>query len=242
VLRSLALMLCVSCTCGPEAEVSEDRVLPRLAPAMPPAAGRPASTPRQPAPQRSLWGLELGTTQAEGIETWIQVQELDCDAAPATRRMTYQYRCMDADLSAEFTGRTPGSARSTLLLARTDSGPLHHVSTLRHHGAAGAAIQDYQTAIAQITLLLGDPTAKDPLPPTRDHFLKDQARFATRWEFSDLEVGASLYKMGGEDVVMRERWDVRGVEAGVPPRPGTVGHSTGGTSGPHSPHGIVPSR
>jgi hypothetical protein len=153
--------------------------------------------------------------------------------------MTHQYRCSAARLPRSLTHRTPGDASSFLVMVRTTQGPLHHVSTLRHHSTPAAAIRDYQDASSRINSRLGKPTATSPAAPAKADFAAAQARFATSWTFSDLKVQLSIYKLGSEDVVVRERWDVPDVEAGVPPRPGTKGHAPAGRAGPHSPHGIV---
>ena len=240
MLRALVFSVLTGCTCAGEDPVIEPRVSPQLAPAMPPAAATRARPDVGPAPDRALWGLVLGQTDRAGIDAWVHTQGLECEAGPAARRTTHQTRCRDAALPSSLTGRNADAAATMLLLVRTDEGPLHHVSSLRRHAAPIDAIRDYQSAIAQIQARLGAPTQADPAPPAAEQLQRAPARFATSWIFSDLEVGLSLTRMSGPDVVVRERWDVPGVEAGVPPRPGSAGHIRAQGLSPHSPHGIVP--
>ena len=127
-----------------------------------------------------------------------------------------------------------------LLLARTDTGPLHHISTIRRHAEVSKALIDYSQARDGLVARMGAPARQDAKAPTVADFKGPHARFATSWAFSDLTVELSLGRMGGDMLVVRERWDVPGVEAGVPPRPGSVGHSASRQVAPHSPHGIVP--
>lgn len=238
----LILGFLAGCTCADQDDGSRDLSVPRLAPAMPPEPGLPPQAPRSAAPVRTLWGLGLGATDEAGLGAWVESRSIDCEALTSPRRMTRQLRCTLADLPPEMATRRPGEAQTLLILARPDEGPLHHVSTLRHHPEPEAAIADFSAASEQITVRLGAATRTSSAAPTQANLSGAHARFVSTWSFSDLEVELSLSKMGGQALVVRERWDVPGVEAGVVPRPGSVGHSAGSSVAPHSPHGIVPAR
>jgi len=196
-----------------------------------------------PALQRELWGLSLGTTDSAALDGWIAAHGLECEAMTAPRRMTQQYRCALESLPDVVTDRAPAQTPTLLLLARPDEGALHHVSTLRRHSVPEEAVADFAAATAAITAAVGKESRSAEQPPSVAGLSGTHARFVSRWDFLDLQVELSLSKMGGQQVIVRERWDVPGVEAGVPPRPGSTGHAEGAAGGsPHSPHGIVPQR
>lgn len=239
----LILGLLAGCTCADQDPSSRDLSLPRLAPAMPPAVGQPQTAPRLPAPQREIWGLSLGTTDGPDLLNWITTYGLECEAMTAPRRMTQQQRCALKTLPEVISGRAPAQTSTLLLLARPDEGALHHVSTLRRHSLAEEAVADFAAASTAISAALGQPSRSAERAPSVGDLSGAHARFVSRWDFSDLEVELSLSKVGGQQMIVRERWDVPGVEAGVPPRPGSTGHAEGAAGGtPHSPHGIVPQR
>lgn len=238
----LILSLLVGCTCVDTDDGSRDLRLPRLAPRNPPEQAELVQPVRGQAPARALWGLELGSTGKAGLSTWVEAQGIDCEALTAPRRQTEQLRCTLDALPVAMTDRRPGEAQSLLLLARPDEGPLHHISTLRRHLSPAEALQDFSAAGAAVSAQLGPPTRADPRPPVAADLSSAQVRFSSTWSFSDLLVELSLSRMGGEELVLRERWDVPGVEAGVAPRPGSSGHAPAGRVAPHSPHGIVPLR
>ncbi len=239
MLRVWILGLCVGCTCAEEDPNSRALTVPRMAPAMPPSLGSPATPVRQPAPSRELWGLSLGRADETAIQAWVTAHGLRCESVPAPRRMTTQVRCRVSELPAVVSERTPGQAESLLLLARPDSGALHHISTLRKHASAADALADFVAASDAITAGWGAPTQSAQRAPTVEELAGPHLRVVSRWDFSDLTVELSLSKLGGSKPVVRERWDVPGIEAGVPPRPGSVGHAAGAGQSPHSPHGIV---
>jgi hypothetical protein len=240
VREVLILSLLLGCTCGDTDDGSRDLGLVRLAPRNPPEQTVVAQPVREPAPSRALWGLELGSTEAAGLSSWVEAQGIDCEALSAPRRETEQLRCSMDTLPELMTDRQSGEAQSLLLLVRPDEGPLHHISTLRRHMAPAAALQDFAAAGVAVSAQLGPPTRADPRPPATADLASAQVRFSSTWSFSDLQVELSLSRMGGEELVVRERWDVPGVEAGVAPRPGSIGHAPAAGVAPHSPHGIVP--
>lgn len=239
MLRVWILGLWMGCTCAGEDPNSRDLTVPRMAPAMPPPLGSPDVPARQPAPSRELWGLSLGRMDEAGLKAWVASHGLTCEAEDAARRMTTQVRCKVSDLPQIISARSPGEVETMLLLARPDSGALHHVSTLRKHASAKDALVDFAAASDAIVSGWGAPTQAAPRAPTVDDLSGPHLRVVSRWDFSDLTVELSLSKVGGAHIVVRERWDVPGVEAGVPPRPGSVGHAVGAGQSPHSPHGIV---
>jgi hypothetical protein len=240
VLILLFVGLIGGCTCGSEATEGAELTVPRLAPAAPPELAVPLQPTLEPAPMRTVWGLSLGSTDATAIGAWVEAPEASCERLSSPRRLTEQQRCTLNELPGLMADRSAGGAPTALLLARPESGPLHHVSTIRRHGRSAVALADYRAASAAITEVLGAPDPAAAADPTVEGLATKHVRFVRHWRFSDLQVELSLSKLGTSAVVVRERWDVPGVEAGVPPRPGSVGHSAGGTQGPHSPHGIVP--
>jgi hypothetical protein len=240
VRQVLILCLVLGCTCVDTENGSRDLTVPRLPPSNPPEQPVVAQPVGAPAPSRALWGLELGSTEEDGLSSWVEAQGIDCEALTAPRRETEQLRCTLDTLPAAMTHRQPGEAQSFLLLVRPDEGPLHHISILRRHLAPAAALLDFSAAGAAVSAQLGPPTRADPRPPATADLASAQVRFSSTWSFSDLQVELSLSRMGGEQLVVRERWDVPGVEAGVAPRPGSIGHAPAGGVAPHSPHGIVP--
>jgi hypothetical protein len=205
-------------------------------PAMPPPKGTLDRPPRVPAPAREVWGLTLGGSDHAAVISWLEARQVPCRGVPAPRRKTVHYRCNEVP-GALFAERTLDEGVSVLLLARPDDGPLHHISALRRYATPLPAIADYTTAVAALRAGLGVPSDADADAPRPAAFDAKAVRFSTRWLFSDLEVEIGLYRLAGPDIVVRERWDVPGVEAGVGARGGGGVHGRGG--GPHSPHGIV---
>ena len=120
------------------------------------------------------------------------------------------------------------------VFGRADARPSNPL--LPSHDSPASTLQ-----LVDMILLHHSPQPPAP-PPAAGPLARAPARFATSWLVADLEVGVSLARRAGPGVVVRERWDVPGVEAGVPPRPGSSGHIGAGGATPHSPHGIVPVR
>lgn len=234
----ISLWLVLACSCAEPLQVTETPTAAsaEAVPAMPPPMGVRAGPPRSAAPLRDVWGLSLGRSGHDELSTWLTNRGLHCGATPSPRRKTVHYRCGDVP-GALLLNRVVGKTVSTLILARPDDGPLHHVSTLRRYAEPQPAIADYTSTRDTLRARLGPPADQDATPPSVAAFDAKATRFLMRWLFSDLEVELSLYRLAGPDIVVRERWDVPGVESGVEARGRGSVHGPGG--GPHSPHGIV---
>jgi hypothetical protein len=184
------------------------------------------------AADRTWNGLELGATDAAGIDAWAAGRGLACETVPSPRRTTTHIRCDAPSPAAIAAPAGPGSLQR-LLLVRTDDGPLHHVSTERavDTGAAAAA---YDAAVARWTAVYGPPTRSAPAPTRFDSPL---VRSATEWVADDLVVRVSLLRNGGVGPVrITERWDIPGVEEQVPTRPGSVPVHGPGSPSAKNPH------
>jgi hypothetical protein len=162
----------------------------------------------------SVWGLELGKTDVDGLADWLDQQGLHCPAVPSPRRRTVQYRCLNI-VGGSWLQRPSSPLRVDLLLARTDDGPLHHVSTVRKTVTPEAAIADYLATVRALTERLGSPALTDNSPPTVAAFAAKLTRFSTMWALPDLTVDVTLSRLSGRAISVRERWDMPGVEAAV---------------------------
>ncbi len=187
------------------------------------------------APTREVWGLSLGLMGAKEVESWLAERNVRCKGRPAPRRATVHHRCSDVSGGLLLDRTVPDAVG--LLLARPDDGPLHHVSALRRYGQPSEAVTDYQRTLISLTARLGQPHQTDTTPPTAAAFASERVYFSSKWTFADLEVGVVLSRLTGPKIVVRERWDVPGVEATVGAR--VAGKVHGGVRLPHSPHGIV---
>lgn len=211
---------------------------PKEAPAtqavVPKSVVPPATTP---APTLAWNGLTLGTTDAAGIESWLQGKGLACAGAPSVRRLTVRYVCEGELPSTLLPDRTITGKITQLLLARTDAGPLHHASTRRNYSLPEGAIADYNGARASLVAVFGEPRVGKAVPDGT--VLTDRpVWYNSVWSFKDLEVQLSLMRMAGASWSVGERWDVPGVEAEVETRgPSGVDASATPTEG-RDPYGF----
>lgn len=184
------------------------------------------------AADRHWSGLELGESDAPALDAWVAARGLDCQTLPSPRRLTTHLRCEHPDPATFGAPDGPGTL-DLLLLVRTDDGPLHHVSTERSVSTTEAA-GAYDAAVARWTAVYGPPTRATPAPARYDAPL---VRAATEWLGPELEVRVSLLRNGNAGPVrVTERWDVPGVEAAVPVRPGSVPVHGPGSPSARNPH------
>lgn len=183
------------------------------------------------APGRGWNGLELGATDVSALEAWVAERGLTCETAPSPRRMTIHLRCPSP--SAAAVGSTAPVPPEALLVVRRDDGPVHHVS-VDHLLDTSIASAAYTAAVERWTKIYGPPTKTLAAPSRWDSPL---VRASTDWTFPDLQVRVTVLRNGGQGPArLTERWDVPGVEAGVPERPGSVpahGASSPSARNPH---------
>jgi hypothetical protein len=194
-------------------------------------AAPPVLETSSPAPNRAWAGLEFGVTDEAALDKWVAERGLTCDKVPSPRRETTHLRCENPDprVFGEQTG--PGVV-TDLLIVRTDTGPVHHVSFTREVPDE-AALDVYARAVDDLTRTYGPPTRATELPPS---LVGRIVSARTDWHFQDLDVRVSMMRLGDKPLRIAERWDVPGVEALVAERPGSVGAHGSGSSSAKNPH------
>lgn len=182
------------------------------------AAPGPATPPLPSAPTRTWLGLTLGTTDAEALRSWVQNKAIPCVESPALRRLTTHTTCrgpLDPGILADRP--LTGGQLHSVLIARTDAGPVHHISTVRRHAQPAEAAADYSAAVAALGARLGTPSKAQPVTELTA-FERPIARFATTWRFGDLEVRVSVLKAAGDHIQVNEVWSIPGIEEQVAQR------------------------
>ncbi len=177
------------------------------------------------APSTEVFGLKLGATSADDAAAWLAARGLTCPGVPAPRRATVRYAC-EAGLDAALPDRVGRGKLATLLLSRTESGPVHYLSVVRRYSVPEAAADEFAATRKSLGERYGTPTRERPVDPKK--LAGPMARFSTEWRFADLDVSLSLFKGGSGTLSLTEVYAVPGVEAGVGARPGSEGHGSGG--------------
>lgn len=199
------------------------------------AAKASANLPK--APTREVLGLTIGQSDDAAIQAWLQERGLSCTIGPAPRRQAVRYDCSSQVPTSLLPDRVIKGKVESLGLARTDAGPLHNLSTRRIYSIPADAVEDYNSARAAITAVLGQPTRGkeageiDPSKPL--------AWYSTMWRFEDLSVTLGLLRAVGSTYTVSERWQVPGVDEELPDREG-VRPIHGAPSGPRvsNPHAL----
>lgn len=201
------------------------KAAPKLAPAAPLAA----------APTLSVLGITLGQADDAAITAWLGARGLSCPAAPSSRRTTVRYQCGGETLKTALPERT-GSLLEQLVLVRTDQGPLHHLSMRSRYSLPAEAATTYNSTVARVRELLGEPTLARPAPEQIDA-TKSMVWYSTVWRYTDLEVSVSLLRAGGAHYDVSKRWQLPHFEEDAPLRPGVAPFSHGAPSAPSTnPH------
>lgn len=196
--------MCSSEPAGPPAAGSA----PPVAPEAPEAPEAPAA-PK--APTRTVQGLALGEADDAAIAAWVAERGLECPEVASPRRTTRQRRCQGTYAPSLLPDRGASGALTEILIARLDDGPAHHLSTIRKYSLPADVAADYHAAVDAITAQLGPPTQTRRVDDL-SAFDSPLARFATRWQFSDLRVDVSILKAAGSYISLNEVWVIPGVE------------------------------
>ena len=176
-------------------------------------------------------GLQLGVTDEAALDAWVAERGLQCEKTPSPRRETIHVKCSRPDPTRFGEAASPGVVEQ-LLIVRTDSGPVHHVSIERVVPEAEAA-KMYLDTVARLRERYGVPARSQPPPPSLDGKL---VMSATDWRFTNLDVRVNLVRIGDNPLRIGERWDLPGVENAVAERPGSVGAHSGKSSSARNPH------
>lgn len=202
LLPTLPLLL-FACAPQPDAipfEESEGAVSPALS---------------EEAPGVAVLGVELGRTRHAEALAWLQAHSLSCEVGPSSARTSFRYDCagtLPLALLGDADPRVRGEAvLRRLLLARPDSGPLHHLSTIRSHPSGASAAADYAHAVAQISERLGAPDRHQPADP--EAMSGPVVRYASTWRTPAVEVVLSVLRVGDGELTVQERWTVPDAEA-----------------------------
>lgn len=197
-------LLLLACD-GPAAEVSFEE-----------ADGAELSAPvAAEAPGVEVLGVELGRTRHAEVLAWLEAEGLDCEVGPSRARTSFRYDCegtLPLGLLGEAEAGVWGEAvLRRLLLARPDSGPLHHLSTIRSHPSGQSAATDYAAAVDRISARLGPPSKHQPADPAA--MTGPVVRYASTWRTPAVEVVLSVLRVGEGELTVQERWTVPSEEA-----------------------------
>ncbi len=241
--RALLPLLALSLACG-----RGEKPAPSTTPAATSTSAAPSSarapattTPLSKAPTRAAFGLTLGEADDAAITAWLSARGLSCPGTPSTRRTTVRYDCGGEIPASAIPERTLKGKLDQIALVRTETGPLHHVSTRTNYSIPAEAAADYNAAVAALEPILGQPKLSRKAPAEIDA-TKPVVWYSTTWKFADLEVAVSLLRAGGQHYAVSERWQIPGVEEEVPNREGVTPFAHGAPSTPSSSNPHVSSK
>lgn len=189
--------------------------------ALTPVTPRPDTAGLPAAPSLTLFGLPLGTASPTDADAWFASRKLPCTPAPALRRATVRYECT-AGLAEAFPERATHGKLTTLLLSRTDTGPIHYLSLVRQYSVPMDAAEEYTATLGELTVRYAAPAKDRPLDPAKLSGVL--ARAGAEWHFADLDVSLSLFKGASGTLSLTEVYAIPGVEEAVGARAGSRGH------------------
>lgn len=166
------------------------------------------------APTTTVYGLDIGVTDAAGIEQWLTAHKLTCPQVESPRRATLRNQCAGdaAGLTATTLPEHPvlgGGQLYEVLLARGDASPLTHLAITRRFSLPADAVADYNSALTTLTSTFGEPVRSGG-PPDATRFGGTMAHWSADWRFTDLSVHVAILKAGGSYISVSERYDVPG--------------------------------
>ncbi len=176
------------------------------------------------APTRSWLGFDVGSADAAAIASRLSALGLECTEQNAPARLTVQVDCRTGLTPALLPDRTIRGVITRLFLVRAEDGPLHHLSVDRRYSIPEAAREDYAGAVTSLRTVFGEPARHQELPESA--LGSRVVHAATIWRFADLEVTASAFRFGRDELTVSERWVVPHLISGAGDRPGYSGHGS----------------
>ncbi len=203
IVLTLLLSACNGCGEKPAPGVA--------APAAPVSGGMIAS---RAAATTTVYGLNMGGTDAAGIDAWLAAHKLTCPQAESPRRATLRNECTPeaSGLTATTLPEHPvlgGGQLSSVLLSRGDGSPLTHLSITRRFSLPADAVADYNASLATLSTTFGDPVRSGGTPDAT-RFGGTMAHWSADWRFTDLSIHVAILKAGGEYISVSERYDTPG--------------------------------
>ena len=200
MMSRLAAIWCLLVACGSEPEFS-----------VPDRSTAAAAFPGLDAPDRSIFGLSLDEAFDSDVSDWLSERGLHCPESPSPARTTTHYTCSGKlDATALPERRTRG-VLSSLLIARPDEGPVHHLSVRHKYSFAEVALEEYRATRDILRDQLGPPSRGDE--PEAVDLESPLIRYVTQWRYADLEVTLAVLRVGNSGLTLSEQWMVPGVES-----------------------------
>jgi hypothetical protein len=168
------------------------------------------------APSRTWYGLTLGTSGEADVDKWLADRTIPCTVAPNPTHMTRLWKCTEGLDGLILDGRPHQGPVHDLFFARPDEGALHYISIARRYSVVDQALSDYTAVVGAVTATLGEPTKAKPAPAHIDDS-QTMLRYATTWNYDDLDVSVNVIRVMVDYVTVNEVWSVPGIEP-APPR------------------------
>lgn len=156
----------------------------------------------------SVLGLEMGASDDEAITAWLKQRGIDCQGRRNVMRKAFTFDCAKGLDAAQFPERDAKTGKLTqLLLSHGDNAPLGLLSLTHRYSIPGDAFDAHQARRADFEEKFGAPSNEKNIE--RDAFEKAKiGRFATTWNFENIEVSLTLYTIQGTIRVI-EQWNLK---------------------------------
>jgi hypothetical protein len=172
----------------------------------------------KPLEELSLLGLELGSSDDEAIKAWLGERGISCAGHNNAMRESFSYDCNKGLEPAQVSERDANSGQlERIMLSHADNAPLGLFSITHRYSIPSKAFETYQARKSMFEKKFGAPSSEKKV--SKEAFEKAKiGRYATVWNFDNVEVSVVLYSIQGTMRVI-ERWDLKSDAARHAQRP-----------------------
>ncbi|MEC9442724.1 MAG: hypothetical protein VYE40_16640 [Myxococcota bacterium] len=172
----------------------------------------------KPLEELEVLGLELGRSDDEAIKAWLGARQIDCEGQNNAMRESFSYDCHQGLASAQLSERDADSGQlERVMLSHADKAPLGLFSLTHRFSIPGHAFATYEARKKMFEEKFGAPSSEKEV--SEESFEKAKiGRYATVWNFDNVEVSVVLYSIQGTMRVI-ERWDLKSDAARHAQRP-----------------------